>query len=166
MLRTSRYARRHVTGIDWLIVGVIVLLGLFGWAQGFVAGALALAGFALGAYIGTRVGPLLLSDGRQSPWAPAFGLVGALIAGMVFAVGFEGLGSRLRVLMRAAPGLTAVDGILGAVLTAFVGVGIAWVLGSLALAIGGDARREFQRSTILGKLNTLLPPSDGLLSAL
>jgi len=166
MLRVSRYARRHVTGIDWLIVGVIVLLGLFGWAQGFVAGALALVGFALGAYVGTRIGPLVLSDGRQSPWAPAFGLVGALIAGMVFAIGFEGLGSRLRGVMRAAPGLTAVDGILGAVLTAFVGLGIAWVLGALALANGGDARREVQKSAILGKLNTILPPSDGLLAAL
>ena len=38
-----------MTGIDWLIVGVVVLLGLFGWAQGFVAGALALVGFAVGA---------------------------------------------------------------------------------------------------------------------
>ena len=46
-----------MTGIDWLIVGIIVLLGLFGWAQGFVAGALALVGFAVGAWVGTRVGP-------------------------------------------------------------------------------------------------------------
>src|SRR5215207_5134503 len=81
-----------VTGIDWLIVGVVVLLGLFGWAQGFVAGALALVGFAVGAYLGTRLGPLLLEDGRRSPWSPAFGLVGALIAGMVFAIGREGIG--------------------------------------------------------------------------
>ena len=154
-----------MTGIDWVIVGVVVLLALFGWAQGFVAGALALAGFAVGAWVGTRVGPLLLADGRHSPWAPAFGLVGALIAGMVFAIGFEGVGARLRGLLRA-PGLAAVDGLLGAALTAVVGLGIAWVLGALALANGGDARREVQRSVILGKLNTALPPSEGLLAAL
>jgi S1-C subfamily serine protease len=154
-----------VTGIDWVIVGVVVLLALFGWAQGFVAGALALLGFAVGAWVGTRVGPLLLDEGRRSPWSPAFGLVGALIAGMVFAIGFEGLGARLRGSMRA-PGLTAVDGFLGAVLTAVVGLGIAWVLGALALANGGDARRQVQRSTILKELNTLLPPSEGLLAAL
>jgi S1-C subfamily serine protease len=155
-----------VTGIDWVIVAVVVLLGLFGWAQGFVAGALALIGFAVGAWVGTRVGPLLLSDGRQSPWAPAFGLVGALIAGMVFAIGFEGIGSRLRGAMRVAPGLTAVDGFLGAILTAVVGLGIAWVLGALALANGGDARRQVQKSVILKELNTVLPPSEGLLAAL
>ena len=72
-----------MTGIDWMIVGIVVLLALFGWAQGFVAGALALVGFAVGAWVGTRLGPLLLSDGRDSPWSPAFGLIGALVAGAV-----------------------------------------------------------------------------------
>jgi S1-C subfamily serine protease len=153
-----------VTGVDWLIVGIVVLLGLFGWAQGFVAGFLALVGFGLGAWLGTRIGPLLLSDGRRSPWAPAFGLVGALIAGMVFAVGFEGLGARLRSLV--PPGLSVIDGFLGSVLTALVGIGIVWVLGALALANGGQARREVQKSTILQRINTLAPPSSGLLDAL
>ncbi len=154
-----------VTGIDWLIVGVVVLLGLFGWAQGFVAGALALVGFAVGAYVGTRVGPLLLDEGRRSPWSPAFGLVGALIAGMVFAIGLEGIGARLRGRVRS-PAATALDGMAGAVLTACVGLGITWVLGALALANGGEARREVQRSTILRQLNTWLPPSSGLIEAL
>ncbi len=154
-----------MTGIDWLIVGVVVLLGLFGWAQGFVAGALALVGFAIGAYVGTRVGPLLLDEGRRSPWSPAFGLVGALIAGMVFAIGLEGIGARLRGRVRS-PTATALDGMAGAVLTACVGLGITWVLGALALANGGEARREVQRSTILRQLNTWLPPSSGLIEAL
>lgn len=154
-----------MTGIDWLIVGVVLLLALFGWAQGFVAGALALLGFAVGAYVGTRLGPLLLDGGRRSPWAPAFGLVGALIAGMVFALGFEGVGARLRVRV-VSPAATAIDGFLGAVLTACVGIGITWVLGALALANGGDARREVQRSAILQHLNAVLPPSSGLIQAL
>jgi S1-C subfamily serine protease len=154
-----------VTGIDWLIVGVVLLLALFGWAQGFVAGALALAGFAVGAYVGTRLGPLLLDDGRRSPWSPAFGLVGALIAGMVFALGFEGVGARLRGRVQS-PAATAVDGLAGAALTACVGIGITWVLGALALANGGEARREVQRSTILQHLNAVLPPSSGLIEAL
>ena len=154
-----------MTGIDWLIVGVIVLLGLFGWAQGFVAGALALFGFAAGAFIGTRIGPLVLDEGSRSPWSPAFALVGALIAGMVFAIGFEGIGARLRGRV-TSPAATAVDGFLGSVLTACVGIGIVWVLGALALANGGEARREVQRSTILQAINVVLPPSSGLLDAL
>ena len=65
-----------------------------------------------------------------------------------------------------SPAATAVDGFLGSVLTACVGIGIVWVLGALALANGGDARREVQRSTILQSINTVLPPSSGLLDAL
>jgi S1-C subfamily serine protease len=154
-----------VTGIDWLIVGIVLLLALFGWAQGFVAAALALVGFAIGAWVGTKVGPLVLTDGRRSPWAPAFALIGALIAGAVFALGLEGVGARLRGRVRS-PAATAADGLLGAALTACVGLGIAWVLGALALANGGDARREVQRSAILGRLNEVLPPSSGLLATL
>jgi S1-C subfamily serine protease len=154
-----------VTGIDWLIVGIVLLLALFGWAQGFVAGALALLGFAFGAWLGTRIGPLVLHDGRRSPWAPAFGLIGALVAGAVFALGFEGLGARLRGRM-ASPAVSTVDGMLGAVLTGCVGLCLAWVLGALALANGGDARREVQQSHILRQLNAVLPPSSGLIDAL
>jgi S1-C subfamily serine protease len=61
---------------------------------------------------------------------------------------------------------TAADGLLGSVLTACVGLGITWVLGALALANGGEARREVQRSTILQHLNAVLPPSSGLIDAL
>ncbi len=59
-------------------------------------GVLSFGGFALGAFIGTRLGPLLLPQGSSSPYAPAFGLVGALLAGAILATGLEGLGWRLR----------------------------------------------------------------------
>ena len=154
-----------MTGLDWIIVGVVILLALFGWAQGFVAGALALVGFALGAFIGTRVGPLILSDGEDSAWAPAFGLIGALVAGAVLALGFEGLGSRLRAKLRA-PAFTVLDGAAGAVLTAVVALGVVWVLGAVALTSGGELREAVRRSAVLQRLNTVLPPTNGLLSTL
>src|SRR5215207_4991661 len=154
-----------MTGLDWIVLGIVILLALFGWAQGFVAGALALAGFAIGAWVGTRVGPLLLPDGRDSAWAPAFGLMGALLAGAVLAMGFEGLGARLRARVRA-PGATVVDGALGALLTACVGLGIVWVLGALALRSGGELRSSVQRSFVLQRLNSVLPPTGGLLDML
>ena len=79
-----------MTGVDWIIVGLLLLLALFGWAQGFVTGALALAGFALGAWLGTRLAGALLPDGSRSPYAPAFGLLGALCVGAGFAAGLRG----------------------------------------------------------------------------
>jgi len=153
-----------MTGLDWIVLGVVILLALFGWAQGFVAGALALVGFAIGAWLGTRVGPLLLGDG-DSGWAPAFALVGALVAGAVLAYGFEGLGARLRARMRT-PAAAALDGAGGALLTACVGLGIVWVLGAVALGSGGELRQAVQRSFVLQRLNTLLPPAGGLLATL
>jgi hypothetical protein len=154
-----------MTGLDWIVLGIVILLALFGWAQGFVSGALALVGFAIGAWVGTRVGPLVLHDGADSGWAPAFGLMGALVAGAVLAMGFEGLGARLRARVRT-PGAAAIDGALGALLTACVGLGIVWVLGAVALGSGGELRREVQRSYVLQRLNTILPPTGGLINAL
>jgi S1-C subfamily serine protease len=154
-----------LTGIDWVIVGAIALLALFGWAQGFISGALALVGFAVGGWLGTRIAPLFLSGGRESAWAPAFALVGAIIAGGILAAGFEGVGSRLRARLRS-PAFAAADGALGAALTACVGLLIAWVLGAVALRAGPDIRRDVQRSAILRQLNAVLPPTGPLLNTL
>jgi S1-C subfamily serine protease len=155
-----------VTGVDWIILGAVLLLALFGYAQGFVAGVLSLAGFAAGAWIGTRVGPLVLSEGKDSPYAPLFGLFGALTAGAVLAATFEGAGSALRRRIRL-PGLGVLDAILGAVLTACLGLLMAWVLGAVALQTPGarELRREIQRSAVLTRLNDVLP-SRKLLNAL
>jgi len=156
-----------VTTLDWLIVGFTAVLALYGYLQGFIVGALSLAGFALGAFLGARLGPLLLPSGSRSQYAPLFGLVGALLAGAVLASGFEGIGMRARGVLRL-PGLRAVDGLLGAALTACVGLGIAWMIGAVALQSSGSAqlRQDIQRSAILTELNQLLPPSGPFLHAL
>ena len=153
-----------MTGIDWVIVGAVVLLALFGWAQGFISGALALAGFAVGAWLGTRLAPLVLGD-RDSAWAPGFALAGAIVAGGVLAAGFEGVGARLRAKLRS-PAFAAIDGVLGALLTACLGLLIAWVLGAVGLRAGPDIRRDVQRSAILQRLNAVLPPTGPLLNTL
>jgi S1-C subfamily serine protease len=156
-----------VTTLDWLIVAFTVLLAFYGYLQGFIVGLLSLLGFALGAFVGTRLGPLLLPSGSHSQYAPLFGLVGALLAGGVLASGFEGIGVRARAALRM-PGLRAVDGLLGAAFTACVGLGIAWIIGAVALQSSGSQplRRDIQRSAILRGLDELLPPSGPILHAL
>jgi S1-C subfamily serine protease len=156
-----------VTGLDWLILAFCALLAVFGYAQGFIVGVLSLVGFGLGALLGSRLGPLVLNGGSHSPYAPLFGLIGALLIGGLFAAGLEGLGVRARSVLRF-PGLRQVDGILGAALTACIGLGIAWIAGALALQTTGSAslRRDLQQSAILKELNQLLPPSGPLLNAL
>jgi len=157
----------RVTGVDWVIVAFTVLLAFYGYLQGFIVGALSLVGFAVGAFIGTRVAPLLLGAGDHSPYAPLFGLLGALLAGGVFASGLEGLGTRVRSTLRI-PGLRTMDGLLGAALTSCVGLGIAWIIGAVALDASSSQplRADIQDSAILRTLDQLLPPSGPILDAL
>ena len=156
-----------MTALDWVIVGFTVLLAFYGYVQGFIVGAMSLVGFAVGAFFGTRLAPLLLSQGDRSPYAPLFGLLGALLAGGVFASGLEGLGTRVRSALRI-PGLRTVDGLLGAALTACVGLGIAWIIGAVALNASGSRplRTDIQNSTILRALDQILPPSGPILNEL
>ena len=85
------------------------VLAFFGFRQGFIVGALSFGGFAIGAFLGTRLGPLLLPQGSSSPYAPAFGLLGALLGGAILASGLEGLGFRLRRTL-IIPGMGLLDG--------------------------------------------------------
>jgi S1-C subfamily serine protease len=156
-----------VTKVDWLIVAFTVLLAMYGYAQGFIVGALSLLGFGIGAFLGTRLAPLVLPDGSHSQYAPLFGLLGALLAGAVLASGLEGIGARARMFLRL-PGLRLVDGLMGAALTASVALGIAWIVGAIAFQSTNSLvlKRDIQSSTILKGLNELLPPSGPILHAL
>jgi S1-C subfamily serine protease len=150
-----------------LIVAFTVLLATYGYVQGFIVGALSLVGFAIGAFFGTRLAPVILNEGSHSPYAPLLGLLGALLAGGALASGLEGVGNRVRSTLRL-PGLRTIDGLLGAILTACVGLGIAWIVGAVALQSAHSAplRQDIQRSAILTELDQLLPPSGPILDAL
>lgn len=143
------------------------LLALFGFRRGFIVAVLSFGGFAIGSFIGTRLGPLLLQRGSGSPYAPAFGLAGALLAGAILATGFEGLGFRLRRIL-VLPGLGVLDGVLGAIVSAALGLAIAWILAAVVVQATGTAqlRGDIQRSAILRELNQLLPPTSPILNVL
>jgi len=156
-----------MTGLDWLILAATALLALSGYFRGFIVAALSLVGFALGAIAGTRVAALLLPAGAASPYAPLFGLIGALVAGAMLASGFERLGLRIR---RALPlrALGILDGLGGALFGAVVALGIAWITGAILIALpgAGSLRATIARSLILRRLDELLPPSGVLLHAI
>jgi S1-C subfamily serine protease len=156
-----------VTGLDWLIVAFAAVLAIFGFRQGFIVGALSFAGFLAGAFIGTRLAPLVLPQGSASPYAPAFGLVGAVLGGAILASGLEGLGFRLRRTL-ILPGLGLLDGALGAALGAVLALGVVWIAAAFAGQTSGDRqlRADIQRSAILRELNSVLPPSGPILNAL
>ena len=149
-------------------MGLVLLLALFGWAQGFISGVLAFAGLALGRLdrdadraarpvrgravaVGARVRPARRADRRRAR-SPGCSRRSA---------------TPVRRALRAIPGFGAADGALGAVLIAVAGLGVVWILGALAVQSGTyRIRMEVQRSAILQRLNTVLPPSGPLLNSL
>ncbi|HET9105502.1 MAG TPA: MarP family serine protease [Solirubrobacteraceae bacterium] len=156
-----------MTSVDWVIVVFTALLALYGGRRGLVVGGLTLGGFVVGAYAGTRLAPLLLSQGAHSTDAPLLSLVGALLGGGVLAGAAERIASRVRSAI-PIPGLRVIDGLLGAALTACVALGLVWIAGAVALqnAVPGTLGDALRRSAILSDLDSVLPPSGPILNAL
>jgi S1-C subfamily serine protease len=161
-----------VTGLDWLIVVFALAMAVWGYQQGLIVGVLSLVGFAIGAFLGSRLGPALLADGSHSPYAPATALAGALLIGGIVAVSMEGLGigARRRLLGAAGrrPGVAVAESSGGAVLLVALALGLAWLFGAVALNAPGakSLRKAVQRSAILRALNGAFPPSSDLINAL
>jgi len=157
-----------MTVLDWAIVAFTAAVALWGYRQGLIVGTLTLLGFGLGAFAGSRVGPLLLSQGSESPYAPLCAALGGLLAGAVMAVTLESFALGLRARLIRGRGLHLADGAGGAALIASVALGLAWVFGAVVLHAPGTAqlRADVQRSLILRSLNDVLPPSGPILHAL
>jgi S1-C subfamily serine protease len=157
-----------VTVLDWTIVAFTLALALWGYRQGLIVGALTLVGFGAGAFIGSRLGPVLLSQGADSPYAPLCGAIGALLLGALSAVALEGLALALRRRLIRRPFLHRADGAGGAALVAAVALGMAWVFGAVALHSPGttELRADVQNSLILRELDQVLPSTGGVLNVL
>jgi hypothetical protein len=122
----------------------------------------------VGAFIGGRLAPVFLEDGSSSPYAPMVALAGALLIGGMIAVVLEAVGQEVRHRFVRDGASAAVDGVGGAALLAALALGMAWVVGAVALHTPGakDVRKTVQRSAILQGLNDLLPPSGPILNTL
>jgi Trypsin-like peptidase domain/Colicin V production protein len=157
-----------VTVLDWAIVAFTIALALWGYRQGLIVGALTLGGFAVGAFLGSRLGPLVLSQGNDSPYAPLCGAIGALLVGALAAVALEGVALALRRRVVRHPFMHWADGAGGAALIGAVALGLAWIFGAVALHAPGTTqlRADVQESVILGELDHVLPPSGGVLNVL
>ena len=157
-----------MTVLDWAILAFTFALALWGYRQGLIVGALTLVGFGLGAFAGSRIGPLLLTEGSRSPYAPLCAALGALLIGALTAVTLESfaLGLREKIVRRRF--LHTADGAGGAALIASLALGLAWVFGAVVLHAPSTAqlRADIQRSVILRSLNDVLPPTGPVLNAL
>lgn len=157
-----------MTVLDWAIVALTIAFAMWGYRQGLIVGVLTLCGFVAGAVAGSRIAPLLLSEGSSSPYAPLFAALGALLVGALVALTLESLALGLRERLVRGNTLRLADGAGGAALIAAVALGLVWVFGAVALHAPGTAqlRGDVQRSLILRQLNDVLPPSGPVINAL
>jgi S1-C subfamily serine protease len=148
-----------MTVLDWIALGLVAFSALAGAARGFVWSGLSLAGLVAGAVLGGRLAPHVLERGSGSPYTPLI----ALAMSAAFAVLLEALGSaagstfRARLRMSSLRTLDSAGGLLAG---ALAGLAVVWVAGAVGLQLPGQAelRREIQRSYVLRKLNSIVPP--------
>ncbi|HSL63622.1 MAG TPA: MarP family serine protease, partial [Gaiellaceae bacterium] len=149
-----------MTAVDWCALAVVALAAVLGMRKGLVAGALALAGVAVGAVLGSRLAPALLPGGDASAYTPLVALAGAAVGALVLETAGTLAGGALRRSLRLTP-LAPLDAGGGLLLGAAAGLAAVWVAGAVALHVPGqpDLRRAVQRSEVLARLNHLVPPA-------
>ena len=143
---------------DWVVIVVVFASAFYGVGAGFLRGAFSLAGFAVGAYLGARLAPAILSDG--SPYIPVVALGGAILLGMLMRGLAALVAGGLRSSLGVIPGMRLLDRLAGLVLGLAAGVFLCWAIGAVLLYLPGetDLRRAVQRSSILGEINRVVPP--------
>jgi S1-C subfamily serine protease len=149
-----------VTLGDVVAIVFVVLAAFVGMRKGLIASALSLVGIAVGAIIGARLAPHLLSHGDSSPYTPLAALAGAALLAVLFETLGTLAGAILRSNLRIRP-LRTVDSAGGLVVGALAALAIVWVVGAVALQLPGQTklRQGAQRSVVLRQLNAIVPPA-------
>ena len=152
----------RVTRLDWVVLVLAALLALAGARKGLVAGALSLAGLVAGAIIGGRIAPALLASGGQSPYTPLIAVVGAIGGGLLLQAAGAAIGLIASARLRRMAPLRLLDWAGGLAFGAASALVLAWALGVVALQLPAQTRlrRQVQRSLILRRLYSVLPPRE------
>src|SRR5687768_2900390 len=102
--------------IDVIIAVFALSLAVVGYERGLIARGLPRAGFVVGAAIGGRLGPALLAEGGESPYAPLVTVLAGLVLGAALAALVEGVAHGLSVRLSRHVWSAWLDGLGGAAL--------------------------------------------------
>ena len=147
--------------VDLIIIGLTLVVALWGYRQGVMTGALVLVGFGGGALVGSRLAPLVLEGGLRDPYAPVLAVPAALLCGALLAAGLERVGFGLR---RRLRGHGRTDAVGGALLAGLVGLVMVWIVAALVVRVD-DLKDSVRDSAIVDALNAVVPPPGPLASA-
>jgi S1-C subfamily serine protease len=149
-----------VTTVDWIALAFVAVTGVLGLKKGLIASALSLAGIVVGAIVGARLAPHLLTGGSASPYTPLAGLAGAAVCAVLLETAGTIAGSTLRGSLPLRP-LRTLDSLGGLVVGGAAGLALIWVVGASALLVPGQTalRRGAQDSLVLRHLYERVPPA-------
>jgi S1-C subfamily serine protease len=144
--------------LDLILIGVVAAFAVSGYRQGFIIGALSLAGFLGGAAFGLVIAPAIAQSvvsgqAQQSLLA----IVVVFVAAMIGQFAASTIGSAVRDLVtwRSA---TLVDSAGGAAVSTLSVLVIAWLIGSsVANAPFPTVVHQVQNSAVLRAVNRLMP---------
>lgn len=165
-----------MTQLDAVILVLAAVSAVGGSRRGFVVGALALAGFAGGVLVAIALTAAFAPAERAS----ALPALLALASGFVGSAALAATGTRLRrrwsgpashrlaTTSRSLRAASAVDRLLGGLLSAGVVLGLAWLAGAAASQPAAPAllREAVRKSVVLTRLSAALPPAAPILAAL
>jgi S1-C subfamily serine protease len=146
--------------LDLILIGVVAAFAVSGYRQGFIIGALSLAGFLGGAAFGLVIAPAISQSAvsgqaQQSLLAIVVVFVAAMIG--QFAASTIGAAVRDLVTWRSA---TLVDSAGGAAVSMISVLVIAWLIGSsVANAPFPTVVNQVNNSAVLRAVDKLMPPT-------
>jgi S1-C subfamily serine protease len=149
---------------DAILILLMLVFAISGYRQGFLVGALSIAGFFSGALIGLQLGPLIANQFADSGIRLAVSLV-AIFALAVLGQTLAGwFGTRLRRAIGSGP-LQRLDDIGGAVVSVLALLLVAWLIAvPLSVSPFPGLNRAVRNSAILGGVNSLMPEQAKALS--
>jgi uncharacterized membrane protein required for colicin V production len=147
-----------VNWIDLVIVVIVALAALRGFARGAVRQVLSLAGLVAGFYLSARVAPSLSRHVSNTSWRPGVALgiviVGSLLGGFIGEFVGSIIAKTISVMM-----LGIVDRTIGIVVGAIEALVGCWLIaGLLVSTTWASLASEIQHSRILASIDKVMPP--------
>lgn len=146
-----------MSGLDLILVLLLLAYAISGYWQGFISGAFATVGLLLGGFGGILLAPVLLGGADPSMWISLAALFIVLVCASFGQAIFQYGGGRIRDAIPWRP-VRAVDAVGGAVLSCTAVLVVAWALG---VAVSGAnmpwLAKAVNESTILREVNEVMP---------
>jgi S1-C subfamily serine protease len=144
--------------VDLVILVLVALSALRGFAEGAIRQILGLLGLVAGLLIGTAIAPSLSTHITHAAWRPLLAL-GIILAMSIIGSALGGLLGSVVAKFAHAFMLGPVDRIAGVVVGAIVALVLCWlVAGILASASWGSVASQIQESAILSAMDSVMPP--------